>query len=100
LAATRFQRADDPIVHRGASPLVLVGVDRQRRVEQRFLLLRSDSAIARRFLLGANRDPEAVERRVRQKRRILESSPVDRASKRTERAVDRGDFVPLAVGPP
>ena len=97
LPAAGLQRADDAIVHRRAGPLVLLGVHCQRRVEQRLLLVGPDAAITFGFLLGSDRDAEAVERRVHQERRILEPPPVDRAPERTERAVHRGDRAPLTI---
>src|SRR2546426_5966633 len=89
LPAARFQRTDDAIVHRRTGPLVLLGVHCQRGIAQRPLFLRSDPAITLGFLLGSDRDTETVERRACQQRRILEPSPVDRATQRTERPVRR-----------
>src|SRR5262249_29124335 len=87
----------DPIVHADTGPLVLVGVDRERGVEERLFFSRSDPTITLRFLLGANRDPEAVERRVRQERRILESSPVYRPSQGADCTVYRGYLMSVAI---
>ena len=62
LAATCLQGADDAVVHRRARPLVLLRVDRQRRVEQRPFFVRSHAPVALRFLLCPDADAEPVER--------------------------------------
>src|SRR6267142_2228349 len=60
--------AEDQRLPGGPERILIVALRTAEHVRAR---LRSDSAIALRFLLGSDRDAEAVERRVHQQRRIL-----------------------------
>jgi len=78
LAAARLECADDAVVHRRAHELMFRRVHRQARGQERLLLVAVDAPIPLRLFPGLDRYAEAMERRRRQQRRILESSPVDR----------------------
>src|SRR5436190_24248429 len=81
LAAARFERADDPVVHGGSDPLVLGRAHRRACCQERLFFLAVDSAIPLRLVASPDAHAEAMERAGVQQRRILESSPVDRSAK-------------------
>jgi hypothetical protein len=67
------------------------------RCQDRLLLVAVDVPIAFRFVFGSDRDTETMERRGRERRRILEASSVNRGSEDAERPVHGGHFVTAAT---
>ena len=78
--------------NRGPDLLVLGRVHRRARRKERLLLFAVHAPVAFRFVSRPDADTEAMKRRRRQQRRILESSPVDRRSQHTEHAIDGRDL--------
>jgi hypothetical protein len=65
--------------------------------EEPLFLVAVDSPIPFRFVSCFDRHAETMERRRREQRRILESSPVDRRAEHALCAIDRRQLAPLAV---
>ena len=95
--APGFERADDPIPHRGTSEAMLGAVELVSGSEQPLFFVVPNAAIAFRLALGLDLDAEAVERRRREDRRRATAAPIDRVSQNGKRAVDGSRRFCLAV---
>ena len=91
-SASGFERADDPIPHRGTREAMLDAVELVGGGEQPlfFVVPNAANAVSNLATRTADLDAEAVEQRRREDRQRATAAPVDRVSQDGKRPVDRG----------